>query len=138
VSGGSKKLKQLFGRENEGERPAEFVVREHASGNDFMRWILGARMIGETANHSEATFPLGRRWRLGGPIDGSLSSYVDLRAVRGKAGKVAEQTFVDLQVKPGRASYFEVSADGLFQHGDPPSTGQRCATERSSGRSTLA
>jgi len=49
---------------------------------------LGTRVIGETANHSETTFPLSRRARCGCPIDSGLPSYVGLGTIGGKAGKI--------------------------------------------------
>src|SRR2546428_4708544 len=61
MSGGVQKLKQFFRRENVGEWPLAFGAEEHVLGHDFMRRILGSRMNGETAHHSEAAFPLVRR-----------------------------------------------------------------------------
>ena len=88
-----------------------------------MRWILSARMIGKTAYHSEAAFSLRGRRRFGRPIDGSLSPHPGFAAIRGKAGKIMQQTPVHLHLKSGCASQLKVSVDNLFQHDEPPLPG---------------
>jgi len=113
-------------------------VREDLSGDAFVDRILGPDMLGEPAHHAQATFPLLRRRGLGGPIRCRLPAHMGLRARCGETGIVAQQTFVDLELEAGCPAYLEIVVDGLVQHGEPPSAGHGCATDRSMVTSTLA
>src|SRR5512134_3581044 len=114
------------------------LVGEYVPGDEIVPRILGAHVVRKPAHHREAIFPLIRRWRQRGPIDRRLPPHMGLGAVSCIAGKVAQQSFLHLQLEAGRSPYRDIAVNGLAQHDRSPSTGHGWVTSRNSASSTLA
>src|SRR5512146_1563760 len=117
------KSPNLVSRENEWAvwKPA---AGEHPQRRHFMTRVFELCIAGEYADDVEAVAALTGRRRPSSPVHSGLGPYERFSAFRRELHEVAQVSFLDSQLKAGRATQCQVLIKEGRHHGDTPGHGR--------------